>query len=155
MSLNKLLLCLSFLSLCEQGSYSINQSRTYSTNYKRVGCLANTHSYVTAKAVSLFFSPDGNCSHQCAPIQLFCRVVFLYLPLCRQLNAINTANAKHLTLANCMLQGHAGDGVYGLPHHGILCYYGQPPQETTKMFLFQPVQTSPHFQTQTSWSLLM
>lgn len=121
---------------------------------QRVGCLANTHSHVKAKAVSLSFTPDGSCSHQCVPIQLFSKMVLLYVPPCSQLTVINTASARHLTLTNCMLQGHARDGVYGLPHHGILCYYRQPPQETAKMFLFQPVQTSPHFQTHTSWSLL-
>jgi len=76
-----------------------------------------------------------------------------YVPPCRQLTVINTASAKHLTLAKCVLQGHARDGYHCLPHHGIICYYGQPPQETTKMFLFQSVQTSPHFQTHTSYLL--
>ena len=43
-------------------------------------------------------------------IQVLGKMALLYVPPCRQFIVINTASAKHLTLANCMLQGHARDG---------------------------------------------
>ena len=56
MSLYKFLLCLSFLSLYEQGSYSINQSWTYSANYN-VWATHLTHTATLKRKQFRFSSP--------------------------------------------------------------------------------------------------